>query len=159
MTDSRQAPFFPMMVDLKGRKILIAGGGAVASRRAGTLLTCGAEITAVSPSFIPGFPEGILRVARKFSPDDIAPGLSLIVAATNDRAVNHMIHVMAKSAGIAVNVADCQEECDFFFPSLINSGPVAVSVCSAGIMPSLTRRLSDRLRRVWPIWITQENDR
>lgn len=159
LRDGRTAPYFPMMVDLEGRKVLVVGGGIVASRRAWTLLRCGAEITAVSPSFIPGFPEGILRVARGFSPDDLAGGYALIVAATDDRAVNHLVRVMARAAGIPVNVADCQEECDFFFPSMVSLGSVSASVCTAGTSPSLARRLSDRLRGVWPIWITQENDR
>lgn len=150
-------PFFPMMVDISGRKVLIVGGGHVASRRAETLLRCGAEIIAVSPEFAPEFPEGTRRIARKFSPDDITAGLSLVIAAANDRSVNHTVHLIARKASIPVNVADCQEECDFFFPSLINSGPVAVSVSTAGKSSSLTRRLSDRLRNIWPVWIAEEN--
>ena len=150
-------PFFPMMIDLNGRKVLIVGGGHIASRRAETLLRCGAEIIAVSPEFAPEFPEGTRRIARKFSPDDITAGLSLVIAATNDRSVNHAVHLMARKASIPVNVADCQKECDFFFPSLINSGHVAVSVSTAGKSSSLTRRLSDRLRKIWPTWIAEES--
>ena len=152
-------PFFPMMIDMKGKRVLIVGGGHVASRRAETLLRCGAEIIAVSPEFAPEFPEGTHRITRKFSPDDITDDLSLVIAATNDRSVNHTIHIMARKASIPVNVADCQEECDFFFPSLINSESVAASVCTAGTSSSLARKLSDRLRNVWPIWITEENNR
>ena len=150
-------PFFPMMIDMEGKRVLIVGGGHVASRRAETLLRCGAEIIAVSPEFAPEFPEGTHRIIHKFSHDNITAGLSLVIAATNDRSVNHMVHLMARKASIPVNVADCQEECDFFFPSLINSGPVAVSVCTAGKSSSLTRRLSDRLRNIWPVWIAGEN--
>ena len=151
-------PFFPMMIDMKGKRVLVVGGGHVASRRAETLLRCGAEIIAVSSSFAPEFPEGTLRITRKFSNDDITDDFSLIIAATNDRSVNHMIHLIANKASIPVNVADCQEECDFFFPSLINSGHVAVSVSTAGKSSSLTRRLSDRLRNVWPLWIAEESE-
>ena len=151
-------PFFPMMIDMKGKRVLVVGGGHVASRRAETLLRCGAEIIAVSSSFAPEFPEGALRITRKFLPDDITDDFSLIIAATNDRSVNHMIHLIANKASIPVNVADCQEECDFFFPSLINSGHVAVSVSTAGKSSSLTRRLSDRLRNVWSLWIAEESE-
>ena len=151
-------PFFPMMIDMKNKRVLIAGGGNVASRRAETLLRCGAEIIAVSPEFAPKFPEGTQRITRKFSPGDITEGLSLIIAATNDRFVNHTIHLTARKASIPVNVADCQEECDFFFPSLINSGYVAVAVSSAGKSSSLTRRLSDRLRNVWSAWVAEVSE-
>ena len=68
-------PFFPMMIDIIGRKVLIVGGGHVASRRAETLLHCGAEIIAVSPEFAPEFPEGTRKIIRKFSPDDITASL------------------------------------------------------------------------------------
>lgn len=159
MSESNRPPFFPMMINLSGRKVLIAGGGFVASRRALTLLKCGAAVTAVSPKFSPQFPAETYRINRAFLPEDIIPGLALVVAATNDRATNHEIHRLAESLGIPVNVADSQEECSFFFPSLINSGSIGVSVCSAGQSSSLTRRLSDRLRKVWPIWITEENNR
>ncbi|MBQ3457096.1 MAG: bifunctional precorrin-2 dehydrogenase/sirohydrochlorin ferrochelatase, partial [Synergistaceae bacterium] len=133
MEESKRPPFFPMMIDLSGRRVLIAGGGLVASRRADTLLKCGAEIVAVSPAFSPDFPGGIRRITREFSPHDLTEDLALVIAATNDRAVNHNIHIMAGHLHIPVNVSDYQEECDFFFPSLISAGNVAVSVNTAGV--------------------------
>ena len=159
MSESNRYPFFPMMINLSARKVLIAGGGLVASRRALTLTKCGAEITAVSPKFTRHFPPVTLRIERSFIPEDITPELALVIAATNNRTVNHEIYLTAQSLGIPVNVADCKPECSFFFPSLITSGSVGVSVCSAGESASLTRRLSDRLRKVWPMWITEENNR
>ena len=157
MSESKRPPFFPMMINLSGRKVLIVGGGLVASRRALTLKTCGAEITAVSPKFCAQFPSVSLRIEREFIPEDVTSDLSVVIAATNNRLANHRIYCIAESLGLPVNVADCKEECSFFFPSLINCGSVAVSVCSAGESSSLTHRLSDRLRKVWPIWITEEN--
>lgn len=159
MSDSNRPPFFPMMINLSGRKVLIVGGGGVASRRALTLKKCEAEITAVSPKFSPQFPSVSLRIERAFVPEDINSSFALVIAATNDRMTNHEIYLMAESLSLPVNVADCKEECTFFFPSLINCGSVAVSVCSAGESSSLTHRLSDRLRKVWSIWITEENNR
>ena len=159
MQNTNRPPYFPMMIDLSGRKVLIAGGGLVASRRADTLIRCGAEIVAVSPKFCASFPVAAVKIARSFRPEDITADLALVIAATNDRSVNHNIHIIARTLHIPVNIADCQQECDFFFPSLVNAGNVAVSVSTAGISPSLTRRLSDRLRKVWSMWITEENDR
>ena len=159
MSESNRPPFFPMMINLSGRKVLVVGGGIVASRRALTLKKCGANIIAVSPKFSPQFPSGTLRIERAFVPEDVTSDLALVIAATDNRMTNHEVYLMAESLGLPVNVADCKEECSFFFPSLINSGNVGVSVCSAGESSSLTHRLSDRLREVWPIWITEENNR
>ena len=148
-------PYFPMMIDLQGKHVLIVGGGQVASRRAGTLLRCGAVITAVSPEFCPDFPEGIERITRTFLPEDLTADFALVIAATNSRTTNSLIHSLARSLGIPVNVCDNQAECDFFFPSLINHDYAAASVCTAGISATLTRRLSDKLRKVWASWVRE----
>ncbi len=152
-------PFFPMMIDLMGKNVLIVGGGHIAARRADTLLRCGAELLAISPNFCPEFPHAtnVSRLLRPFRPEDLTPKFSLIIAATDSRPVNSLVHSLANALNIPVNVCDSQEECDFFFPSLINHENVAVSVCSAGISAGLTKRLSDKLRTLWPSWVNDEN--
>ena len=144
-----------MMIDLQRKHVLIVGGGRVASRRADTLLRCGAVIKAISPAFCPDFPEGIERITRTFLPEDLTADFALVIAATNSRQVNSLIHSLARSLGIPVNVCDNQDECDFFFPSLINHDYAAASVCTAGISATLTRRLSDKLRKVWASWVRE----
>ena len=149
-------PFFPMMMDLNGKKILIVGGGRIAARRAETLLKCGAKITAVSENFISEFPDIDKKIKKTFSLEDINEKFFFIIAATDDREVNKLISDTAHEKKIFVNVCDSQNECDFFFPSLINVENVAVSVCTAGIDSKLTRKLSDRLRKIWAAWIDEE---
>ena len=149
-------PYFPMMIDLNGKIALVIGGGQVAARRADTLIRCGAEVVAVSPEFCQNFPESARRIKRPFMPDDICrENFALVVAATNNREVNAQIHSLARSHGIPVNVCDSQSECDFFFASLINHDNVAVSVCTAGISAALTKKLSDKLRKVWDLWVSE----
>ena len=148
-------PYFPMMIDLLNKHVLVVGGGHIASRRTNTLLHCGALVRAVSPTFSPDFPEGAERILRPFQPEDITPDLSLIVAATDSRSVNSIVHKLARSHGIPASVCDSQAECSFFFPSLIHHDNIAVSVCSAGISAGLTKRLSDKLRNVWDSWVNE----
>ena len=149
-------PFFPFMIDLKDKEILIIGGGNVASRRAKTLLECGAKITAVSINFNDDFPEVSKKFLRAFNPEDINEKFLFIIAATDKREINKLIQKISKLKKIPVNVCDCKEECAFFFPSFINYENISVSVCSAGEKPSLTRKLSDKLRRVWASWVNEE---
>ena len=146
-----------MMIDLNNKEVLIVGGGNIASRRAETLSRCGAKITAVSLNFNKDFPEVYKKILRAFIIDDIQEKFFFVIAATNDRKINKIIYETAKSKKIPVNVCDNQSDCDFFFPSLINVENVAVSVCTAGLNSSLTRKLSDKLREVWASWIA-END-
>ena len=159
MSEQLRPPFFPMMIDLLSKKILIVSGGQIASRRAGTLITCGAEITAISPEFCDEFPEETRKISREFKPEDItSENFTLIIAATNKREINKLIHDLANAKNIPVNVADCQDECDFFFPSLINFENVSVSVNSAGKSSKLTHKLSNRLRKVWSNWVLAERE-
>ena len=145
-------PYFPMMIDIYGKDVLIVGGGNIASRRADTLLRCGAKVIIIAPECAC---DGAVIIRREFQPEDITDGLSLVIAATNRREINQLVHDTAKAKGIPVNVCDCQSECDFFFPSLINHDNVSVSVCSAGISSSLTHRLSNKLREVWDSWVNE----
>ena len=157
MKNFSRPPFFPMMIDLNNKEVLIVGGGNIASRRAETLSRCGAKITAVSLNFNKDFPEVYKKISRAFIIEDIQEKFFFVIAATNDRKINKLIADIAKSKKIPVNVCDNQSDCDFFFPSLINVENVAVSVCTAGLNSSLTRKLSDKLRKVWASWIA-END-
>ncbi|NLL37062.1 MAG: precorrin-6A reductase [Fretibacterium sp.] len=148
-------PLFPAWCDLEGKEVLIAGGGAVALRRAETFARCGARLRVVSPEFHSSFPQGSELLARCFRPDDLDEA-SFAVAATDDRSVNHLIGMEARRRGIPVSVADAAAESTFYFPSLITEGPSAASVSTAGLSPSLARRLSDRLREVWARWVREE---
>ena len=141
-----------MMIDIQGREVLIVGGGNVALRRADTLLRCGAKVIIVAPECVC---DGAVVIRREFRPEDITPGLSMVIAATNSREVNRLVHDTAKAKGVPVNVCDSPGECDFFFPSLINHNNVAVSVCSAGVSSSLTHILSNKLRKVWASWVNE----
>ena len=148
-------PLFPLMKDIEGLPVLVAGGGTVARRRAETLLRCGARVRAVSPAFREGFPHELERLCRPFEPGDLE-GAVLAVAAADDREVNRRVGQEAQARGIPVSVADAAGESTFFFPSLVAEGPVAASVSSAGLSCALTRRLSDRLRSVWGAWVAEE---
>ncbi|MBQ7561564.1 MAG: NAD(P)-dependent oxidoreductase [Synergistaceae bacterium] len=151
-------PLFPFLINIQDREILIVGGGQVAARRADTLLRCGAKVTAVSPCFIEKFPREAVKICREFIISDISRKFLFVIAASDKREINRLVHDTAKNFNIPVNIADCQSECDFYFPSLINCENISVSVSSAGESSKLTRKLSDRLRKIWPLWVNDERN-
>lgn len=152
-------PLFPLLTDMEGRCAVIAGGGKIAARRAETLLRCGAAVTAVSPEFSGAF-DGLSceKKIKKWEPADL-DGAVLAVAATDDPAVNRAVAEEAKKRGLPVSAADDAGNCTFFFPSLINEGEVSVSVSAGALSPSLTHRLADRLRAVWPQWVREDREK
>ena len=89
--NSKRPPYFPMMINLKDKKVLIIGGGHVGARRAKTLLKCGAKIKAVSKNFCDEFPNDAEKILRAFNPDDITNEFEFVIAATNDREINNLI--------------------------------------------------------------------
>lgn len=149
-------PFFPLFTDIADKKVLIAGGGGVALRRAATLKTCGAIVHIVSPEFCRDIKSrGYILVQKKWEPADLE-GAVLAVAATDDREENRRFGLEAKRRGIPVSVADSAQECTFFFPSLITKDGASASISTRALSPELTRRLADRLRDVWPRWVDEE---
>lgn len=120
---------FPLFVDLSGKQAVLVGGGAVSARRAEVLLRFGAEVTVVAPELKASFPDGVIYLSRPYAPGDLQEAF-LAVAATDDRAVNRAVGEEARIRGIPVSVADCPEECTFFFPAVCEGGALIAGVIS-----------------------------
>ena len=136
------APRFPLFVGLGGKRCLVVGAGAVGMRRAQALARFGARVTVVDPRAEKGdraeggrepvAPAGAGAVdllARVYRPGE-EEGCALVVAATNDRAVNKLVGERCRAAGIPVSVADAADECTFFFPALAEAPGVVCGIVS-----------------------------
>ena len=140
-----ERPFrFPLFVDLAGRRAVIIGGGAVACRRAEVLKGFGAEVTLIAPRCKRQV-EGIDWQQRPYAPGDVA-GAAIAVAATDDRAVNRAVGEEARALGVPVSVADCQEECTFFFPAVCTGENLVAGVTGRGTDHALTARAAKAIR-------------
>lgn len=125
---------FPLFVDLTCARCLVVGAGSVGRRRAKALACHGAWVTLVDPKAAAGqadeaAPGRIDVRARTYRPGD-EDGCRLVVAATNDRAVNLLVGQRCRAAGIPVSVADAPDECTFFFPALCEEAGLTVGVVS-----------------------------
>jgi glutamyl-tRNA reductase len=126
---------FPLFVDMNGKKVLIVGGGNVAERRIKTLAPFGANITVISPNITEYIERAsssnlIHLLRRRYENMDIsAINPFLVIAATDDRQVNHNITAEAKSRNIHVSVADCRDDCTFYFPAIAEN-----ENCIAGLV-------------------------
>lgn len=144
MTESKFR--FPLFIDLIGKKVVVIGGGKIAGRRIDTLLRFGANVTVVAPELL-GAPEGVQWTARKFEENDLA-GATLAVAATDNRAANHAVYEEAIRFGIPVSIADCPEECTFYFPAVCFGENLVAGVVSNGSDHTLTSRAAMEIRQV-----------
>ncbi len=130
-------PLFPIFLDLRGKKVLIVGGGHVALRKAERLAPYGASITAVAPEFAPGFAalSGVTALERRFQPGDVE-GAALVIAATDDAELNAAVSELCAWEGIPVNVVDDLALCSFVFPALVRRGELSVGISTGGASPS-----------------------
>src|SRR4029434_9321693 len=81
---------------------------------------------------------------REFAVADI-DGAWLVVAATNDRAVNAAVAAAANAMRIPCNVVDDRELSSFIMPAIIDRSPVQIAVSTGGTSPVLARLIRERL--------------
>jgi uroporphyrin-III C-methyltransferase/precorrin-2 dehydrogenase/sirohydrochlorin ferrochelatase len=143
------APLFPMFADLRGRAVLVVGGGTVARRKVEALLEAGAEVTVAARALEPVLQRWIEhgRVHRRDGGFRAAwlEGTWLVVAASDDRALNLRVAEAASLRGIFVNAVDDAEASSFHVPARVRRGRLQVAVSSGGAAPVLARRLRERL--------------
>lgn len=145
-------PYFPMFIELKDCPVLIVGGGKVALRKLQKLLPYGGSLTVVAPSILPeieAFPHVKLR-RRAFRAADLRPRPAMVIAATDDAAVNREVAMLCKKRNIPVNVADEPSQCSFFFPALVQQGEFSAGISTGGASPTAAAYFKEELRELLP---------
>jgi len=146
--------YFPVFFDINNKRCLVVGGGDVAARKVALMFRAGAQVTVVSPELCESLQnrlanKEIIHEARNFEDSDLE-ACALIVAATDDQAVNKQVSDLAHSKCIPVNVVDQPDLCSFIVPSIIDRSPVQVAVSTGGASPVLARLLRARLETMIP---------
>jgi precorrin-2 dehydrogenase/sirohydrochlorin ferrochelatase len=138
--------YYPVVLDVSGRKCVVVGGGAVALRKVRGLLRCGARVTVVSPKLCAGLAslagKGAVRFRQKAYGASDLRGALLVIGATDDPLVNEAVSRQARRRGILVNIADDPKLCTFHIPSTLRRGPVLAAVSTGGASPALAARLT-----------------
>ena len=139
-------PWFPMFVDLTGKRVLVVGAGRIAARRAGTLTRFCDHVTVVAPSVHPDIEGMDVTLCRRCYESADLDGIDLVVAATDDPALNAEIARACRDRGIPVNVASDQRRCDFYFPGVAIQGDVVAGVTASGADHRLARCATEIVR-------------
>jgi precorrin-2 dehydrogenase/sirohydrochlorin ferrochelatase len=141
--------YFPIFLEMTGRRALVIGGGAVAERKIASLLEAGAQVTVISPDVTETIArwskeKSINLTARCYQPGDLA-GYELAFVATGDEAVSSRAYNEGQERGVWVNAADDPAHCDFILPSVLRRGDLTVAVSSGGGSPALARTIREEL--------------
>jgi len=144
-------PYFPVSLDLRNRKCLVAGAGEVGLRKIQRLIEASpAEILVVEPDPDPDLQalaerNGTLRLARRrFRSDDLQDRF-LVIASTGDQLVNEEISRLCRERNILCNIVDKPELCSFILPALFRRGELTFAVSTGGASPALARGVKERL--------------
>jgi len=127
---------YPLGLLLSGRRVLVVGGGAVATRRMSALLDAGADVVLVSPELTPALRDladkGRLRwLARRFEPSDV-DGAWLVHVAVDDPEAAAAVSVAAEARQIFCVRADDRDAATAWTPATTRHGPVTVGVTAGG---------------------------
>jgi uroporphyrin-III C-methyltransferase/precorrin-2 dehydrogenase/sirohydrochlorin ferrochelatase len=155
--------YFPLFHHMDKRACLIVGGGTVAQRRARSLIAAGAEIHLISKEILPALESLLIERGANFEKKaidltNLADDYMLVIAATNDRAVNLAVANFAKANRIPVNVVDDPSAGDFIFPSIIDRAALTVAISNSGNSPILSRLLKKQIDAYLPAAFTELSD-
>ena len=140
--------YLPLFVEMKGKKVLIVGGGEVALRRGKALSAAGATVTAQAIDFVPGWETLDVTCEVGGYRGQNLSGYDLVIIATDDPAVNGAVLKDARAANVPVNDATAAENGDIIFPATVTKGDYTVAIGSGGKTPFLTRKLKEDIGEI-----------
>lgn len=146
--------FFPIFLRLRGRRVLVVGGGEIAARKLRLLAKTEALLDVVArdlnDELTQASGDGVIRhVATEFDAAQL-DGCLLVIAATDDAALNRRVAAAADARGIAVNVVDDPLPSSFVTPSIVDRHPLLVAIATGGQAPVLGRRLREKIETLLP---------
>ena len=179
--------YFPMFVDLSDKPCLVIGGGNVAYRKVKVLLDFDARIKVVAEDICDELrhlaaddKEAITRtgidtagrecshvyqntsdrieiIKRRFEKKDCV-GMKMVIAATDDKILNHNIAEYCKSKNIMVNAVDQKEDCSFIFSSYVKEKNLVAAFSSGGNSPVLTQYLKSKEKEILTPFLGELNE-
>lgn len=145
---------YPIFLKLEQKKILVVGGGSIATQKIQSLLDTGCHLTVISPCICKEIQcwasENRLQVKkREFQTSDLQ-NIDVVFAATNQPQTNEKIRKEANEKKILINAVDDPENCDFYVPSIVRRGPLAIAISTQGECPGFARLVRKKIEKIIP---------
>ena len=145
---------FPLFMTLQDRRALVVGGTEAAVRKAELLLSAGARVTLIAHTVVGAIAQLIAEgricwAGRGFDDGDLL-GMSLVIVATEDEALQARVSHAAQQRCVPVNVVDRPALSSFIMPAIVDRAPITIAISTGGAAPALARRLRAEIERVMP---------
>lgn len=146
---------FPISLKLQQQRCLIVGGGHIAYRKAGLLQKAGAIIDVVAPDIDAALLELVQQSqghyeAAAFNTEIPLRQYRLVIAATDDAAINRQVFEACEAENVLVNSVDDPPHCRFMVPAIVDRSPLLISVATNGASPVLSRQIRTQLETSIP---------
>ena len=144
----------PIFMKITGRRCVVIGGGDVATRKVQMLLKAGAQVNVVAPQICIALATmadtgRIFHINAAFAAEQLDHSC-LVIAATNDEAVNAAVSHAAQQRNIPVNAVDAPALSTFTMPSIVDRSPIVIAISSGGAAPVLARLLRAKIETMVP---------
>jgi len=145
--------YYPVFVNLQGKRCLVVGGGEVATRKVQGLLEAEARVVVVSPHLSQPLADltaqGLIGFqSRPFRADDVVD-CALVIGATDQPEVNMAVYEAAQEHHVWVNIVDTPEACDFIAPAIVRRGALQIAISTGGQSPTLAKRIRMQLEELY----------
>lgn len=140
---------FPMFVRLDGRRVVVVGGGEIATSKMEGLLRAAARVVVVSPVLNTPLTALVRQNKiewreKEFAAEDLQDAF-LVIAATSVPSVNEAVYRAADARGLLCNAVDDIENCHFYYGAVVQRGDLQIAVSTNGKSPALAQRLRKEL--------------
>ncbi len=147
--------YFPVYLDLRGRRCVVIGDDDEAQMKAGALVEAGAVVTVISPEERPRFTEmaergDITLHSRGYEPGDLKDAFLAISATTHDRPLSETIKAEAEQEKCLLNVVDITDLCTWIYPALVRRGDATVAISTNGRSPAMASFLRREIDEALP---------
>ena len=146
--------YFPMFMDMQRLKVLVVGGGAIATEKLEKLVDFTKEITVIALRIEPQAQaliatHGLTVYQRAYETGDIE-GFDIVIVATDTVALHKAIYEESRGSRILVNSVDNTDYCDFIFPSYIKRDDLTIAFSTGGASPAFAKQIRRHFENVIP---------
>jgi precorrin-2 dehydrogenase/sirohydrochlorin ferrochelatase len=143
--------YYPILLDLQGKKAIVVGGGQIAQRKIETLLEHGADVQVITRELSPTLRDHveagrITWIGNEYDERDLN-GAFLVITATDSAVLNRRVSEDAKRQGILINAVDQPTDCSFIVPSVLRRGDLLIAVSTSGSSPVLAKKIRRTLEK------------
>ena len=138
---------YPVMINIREKKVVVVGGGKVAARKIKTLLAEQAAVTVVSPILHADIPQAKIQwLARPYQTGDLE-GAKLVFACTDQAEVNRQIMEDAAPSQLVNNTGD-KTFSDFYNVAIARKKDVSVMISTNGLSPSRSKEIRKKIEAI-----------